>query len=69
MTFREYYLEMKKQERPPHPAKVFLQKIADLTGRSPKTVSQWLSGSQVPPREICIQIGDLLEVNPDDLFP
>ncbi len=69
MTFREYYRSLRHQERPLHPAKAFIHQIAELTGRTPKTVSQWLSGRQRPPKEVCVQISKVLEMDAEDLFP
>ncbi|MBD5280386.1 MAG: hypothetical protein HDS35_07575 [Bacteroides sp.] len=69
MTFRDYYQELKKQERPPHPAKAFALKIASVTGRTLKTVNQWAYGVQSPPRDVRIVIGETLGEDPDVLFP
>ncbi|WP_286145354.1 helix-turn-helix domain-containing protein [Bacteroides caecimuris] len=69
MTFREYYQKLKKLERPMHPAKAFVYSIADMTGRSPRTVNQWLSGVQQPPKGVCLQIGEKLGIDPETLFP
>lgn len=69
MTFREYYQELKKLERPKHPATVFVESIATKTGRSHKTIHQWLSGIQQPPKNICILIGEDLGIAPEELFP
>lgn len=69
MTFRDYYQDLRKLERPLHPAKAFILRIAALTGRSPKTVNQWACGAQQPPKQVCVQIGEVLEMDPEDLFP
>lgn len=69
MTFREHYIALKHQERPPHPAKAFILRIAEITGKNPKTISQWLSGIQFPTRGDRQKISDVLGISTSELFP
>lgn len=69
MTFREYYQSLKRLERPMHPAKAFVIGIANLTGRSPKTVNQWLCGVQQPTADDCDKISRELGIDASELFP
>ena len=69
MTFIEHYKELKRMERPKHPAKVFIENMANLTGRSQKTIYQWLSGIQKPPMDVRLKISEDLGSDPDELFP
>lgn len=69
MTFREYYLELKEKERPPHPARAFILSIAEKTGRSPKTVQQWACGIQTPGRDVAILISQEIGIPLHKLFP
>lgn len=69
MTFREHYISLKQLERPMHPAKAFILKVASITGKSPKTISQWLSGVQLPSRADRLKISDALGVSSAELFP
>lgn len=69
MTLREYYQKLKKSERPLHPAQQFLLNLANKTGRSPKTIQQWLSGIQVPDPAVRKIIGEEVGLNPEELFP
>lgn len=69
MTLREHYKKLRKLQRPPHPAKAFIEEISRMTGRSQKTICQWLCGSQHPPKMICSQLGEYLGVPPEELFP
>ncbi len=69
MTLRDYYQNLKKEERPIHPAQAFVIQLAVLTGRSPKTVRQWLSGIQLPPRSEREKISQHLGIEAVELFP
>lgn len=69
MTIREYYLKLKAKERPPHPAKQFVLTIAAATGKSPKTIRQWLSGVQVPAKESMLIISSETGIPMEELFP
>lgn len=69
MTFRDYYQELKKMERPPHPAKAFILNLAEKTGKSPKTVQMWITGCQNPPLDVRIMLGMELGIPHDELFP
>lgn len=69
MTFKEYYLRLKAKERPPHPARQFILTIAEKTGRSHKTVRQWMSGIQMPGKESMSVISDITGIPLDELFP
>ena len=44
LTFVQYYRRL----RDDNPAKRFINEIASLTQKSPKTVKQWLTGKQRP---------------------
>lgn len=48
MNLREYYQKLKSAERMPTPARQFILTIAAKTGKSPKTIQQWLCGAQYP---------------------
>ena len=69
MTFKEYYKSLRRLERPMHPARAFVLNVAALTGRSPKTVNQWLSGVQQPTAEDCNKISRELGIDVGELFP
>ncbi len=69
MTFKEYYLKLKTEERPPHPARQFILTIAAATGRSHKTVQQWISGIQMPGQDSMSRISDLTGIPLEELFP
>lgn len=69
MTLKEYYGKLKKQKRPPHPAREFILTIAEKTGKSTKTIQQWMSGIYTPSRETQIIISDATGIPPDELFP
>lgn len=69
MTFREYYLNLKAMERPPHPARQFILTIAEITGKSPKTVQQWMSGIQLPTEESKLLISNETGIPLEELFP
>lgn len=69
MTIKEYYLTLKAKERPPHPARQFILTIAEKTGRSHKTVQQWLCGIQLPCKESMLIISDVTGIPLEELFP
>lgn len=69
MTIKEYYLDLKAQARPPHPARQFILTIAEKTGRSPKTIQQWLSGIQSPCHESKMIISEVTGIPLEELFP
>lgn len=69
MTLREYYQKLRKSQRPLHPAKQFLLRLATKTGRSPKTIQQWLSGIQIPDNQVIQIISEEVGLSPEDLFP
>lgn len=69
MTFREYYKEIRKKKRPPHPANEFLSNIAHLTGRSESTVRQWTVGNQIPDYATCNLISEFTGISAKELFP
>lgn len=69
MTFKEYYLRLKAKERPPHPARQFILTIAEMTGRSHKTVQMWMSGIQMPKNESKMIISNITGIPLDELFP
>lgn len=68
MTLREYYLHMRSLERPPHPAKAFLLRVSQETGRSPRTVAQWFSLQQVPPADLHPLLSELTGIPVSELF-
>lgn len=69
MTLREHYQSLKEQQRPPHPARQFILTIAEKTGRSTRTVQQWLSGQQEPDHGSKIVISNEVGIPPEELFP
>lgn len=69
MTFKEHYQSLKDKARPLHPAKAFIQSIAEKTGRSPRTVQQWISGIQSPGKETASLISKELGEPVEALFP
>ena len=69
MTLKEYYQKLKTKERPPHPARQFILTIAAVTGRSHKTVQQWISGIQTPGKDSMLRISDLTGIPQEELFP
>lgn len=64
-TFIQYYQEL----RLANPAKQFINDIANLTCKSPKTVKQWLTGKQRPDKLTIAVIADYMKISPDVLFP
>lgn len=69
MTLVEYYRDLRELERPMHPAKVFIHQLAKLTGRSPKTVEQWVCGIQQPSMAVRIMISEKIGIPHEELFP
>lgn len=69
MTFRDYYQELKKMERPLHPARAFILMLAKKTGKRPATIQQWLSGVQRPPRDVRLMLVAELGIPHEELFP
>lgn len=69
MTLKEHYDNLRELERPMHPAKQFLMTISEKTGRSFKTVQQWISGIQEPDQSIKIIISKEVGIPPEELFP
>lgn len=69
MTFKEYYLKLKEQKRPLHPAREFILTIAKITGKTPKTIQQWMSGVYTPSHETQMIISDATGIPLEDLFP
>jgi len=69
MTLREYYTSLKKKERPPHPARAFVMNIAEKTGRSTKTVEQWIYGVYEPPVDVLPTISGEAGLPVEELFP
>lgn len=52
-----------------HPAKAFIMSIARVTGKNPKTITQWVSGVQQPPLCECEKISAALGLDVSELFP
>lgn len=69
MTFREYYFELRKQPQELPPAEKFLIAISKLTGRSQKTVKQWVSGCQPVPNHLKRRIAGAMGIEVTELFP
>ncbi len=69
MTIKEYYRALKAKERPPHPARQFILTIAAATGRSHRTVEQWLCGIYMPGKECMDIISNVTGIPPEELFP
>ena len=65
LTFVQYYRRL----RDDNPAKRFINEIASLTQKSPKTVKQWLTGKQRPDKLTIRVISEHLQISPDTLFP
>ncbi|MCM1490479.1 MAG: replication/maintenance protein RepL [Muribaculum sp.] len=69
MTLKEHYNSLRELERPLHPAKQFIYTIAEKTGRSHKTVQQWISGIQEPNDDLKVIISGVVGIPPEELFP
>lgn len=69
MTLREHYNFLRSQKRPLHPATQFIYNIAEITGRSHRTVQQWICGCQEPDDNIKIIISKEIGIPPEELFP
>lgn len=52
-----------------HPAKAFILQVAEITGKRPKTICQWLSGVQLPTMSDKQKISDALGISSEELFP
>ena len=65
LTFVQYYRRL----RDDNPAKRFINEIASLTQKSPKTVKQWLTGKQRPDKLTIRVISEYLNIAPEVLFP
>ena len=69
MTLKEHYISLKELEKPIHPAKQFILTIAEKTGKSTRTVQQWISGIQKPDQKSILLISNELGIPPEELFP
>lgn len=69
MTLKEHYQRLKEKERPPHPARQFILNIAAKTGKTPKTIQQWICGIYLPSRESILIISEETGIPPEELFP
>lgn len=66
MTLREIYCVLREE---PSPAQKFVTEIAALCCREEKTVRQWLSGVQTPPRLVQEKIAEHFDLPVEELFP
>lgn len=62
----ELYSALNNEETP---KQKFLREVAEVTGRKPQTVKQWLSGLQLPTEETIQKIAAHFKVDPKGLFP
>lgn len=69
MTLKEHYQRLKAKERPPHPARQFVLDIAAKTGKTPKTIQQWICGIYLPSKESMLIISEETGIPPEELFP
>lgn len=65
-TFKDFYEEAVSQ---PTPAQQWIAMIAEATLRKESTVRMWLSNCQRPSDMVIRRIAEVLQTNPDDLFP
>lgn len=68
MNLKEYYQKLKSAERIPTPARQFILTIAAKTGKSPKTIQQWLCGAQYPGEESIRIISEETGIPAEELF-
>lgn len=62
----ELYSALNNEETP---KQKFLREVAEVTGRKPQTVKQWLSGTQFPTPETIEKIANHFGLDPLGLFP
>lgn len=66
LTFREFY---ERELHKPTPAADFVARVAKATKRQQNTVRMWLAGRQRPDELARAKIAELLQADPDGLFP
>lgn len=69
MTLNEYYKRLRQLPRPLTPAEKFIQDIMKLTGKTEKTVTQWIYGIQQPSEGDRDLISRHLGISQSELFP
>ncbi|MBO5445372.1 MAG: helix-turn-helix transcriptional regulator [Muribaculaceae bacterium] len=69
MNFKEYYKKLKDAKKPPSPAQQFIITLSAKTGKSQKTVRQWLSGIQIPSGDAKRIISEETGIPAEELFP
>lgn len=69
MTFIELY-EKEKRNRP-NPAADFIEKVAEVTSKSPLTVKRWVQPSTSVRPDMLTQkvLADYFGTTPEELFP
>ena len=66
MTFKDFYLQAKNQ---PSAASNFITEICELTQRSEIAVRKWLSGENVPDKDVKKILEQHFNVPAEELFP
>ena len=69
MTFKEFYQQLRAMERPLHPARQFILTLSQKTGKTPKTIQQWMSGVYTPSPESKLIISEETGIPIEELFP
>lgn len=63
MDLREYYEYLRRLPTPQTPAQLFVEELMKKTGRTRKTVTQWIYGCQPVPLEFKGIIEDMINKN------
>lgn len=69
VTFTEYYKSLPERQAVKAPKTAFIEKIAKLTKKSPKTVRMWISGAQMPDELTQSVIEEEMQIPATQLFP
>lgn len=68
-TFLQYYKNLRARPRPLTTAQQFIQDLMIVTGKTEKTVRQWVYGCQQPSEEDKDIISRMLQIPTTELFP
>lgn len=69
MNFKEYYKKLKDAKKPLSPARQFILVLAKKTGKSPRTIEQWIYGIQSPGEDSIRIISEETGIPAEELFP
>lgn len=69
MTFAEYYKSLPERQTVKAPKTAFVDRIAEITKKSPKTVRMWIAGVQFPDELTQSVIEEELGISAAHLFP